>query len=148
MRTNDEIDEFADMIDPRDIADRINYLESEIEDRESQIDEAETTIQDTEEGREIEELQADIDEWRNEIEEFRPELKELQEFYNDINQHETLINERYFEDYARDLAEDIGAMENCSRWPATCIDWERAAHELQMDYSSAELRGQTFYYRS
>ena len=58
-----------------------------------------------------------------------------------------LIHENNFEDYAREFAEDIGAIDSDSTWPATCIDWERAADELRMDYSEIEYDGETYYYR-
>lgn len=58
-----------------------------------------------------------------------------------------LIADSYFEEYARELAEDIGAISGDERWPATCIDWEKAAGELQYDYSSVEFDGETYWYR-
>lgn len=33
-----------------------------------------------------------------------------------------------------------------SQWPYNCIDWARAARELQMDYSSADLMGETYWF--
>lgn len=59
----------------------------------------------------------------------------------------TFIADSYFEDYARQLAEDIGAIESDAGWPACCIDWERAAQELQVDYTSTHLFGTTYWYR-
>lgn len=58
----------------------------------------------------------------------------------------TLIHDMYFEDYARDLAEEIGDVKP-SHWPYTCIDWAQAARELQADYSTVEYDGSTFWYR-
>ena len=58
-----------------------------------------------------------------------------------------LIAERYFQEYAQDLAEDCGMVDTSASWPMTCIDWEQAARELQMDYSSIEIRGFTYWYR-
>lgn len=58
----------------------------------------------------------------------------------------TLIRDRYFEDYAQELAEDIGAVNASAAWPNNCIDWERAARELQMDYTSTEIDGVTYWY--
>lgn len=60
----------------------------------------------------------------------------------------TLINDSYFEDYARELAEDIGAIKGDESWPLSCIDWEKAARELQYDYFSVEYDGVTFWIRS
>lgn len=59
----------------------------------------------------------------------------------------TLIRDSYFEDYARELAEDCGMIPDNLSWPCTCIDWEQAARELRMDYSSIEFGGATFWYR-
>lgn len=61
---------------------------------------------------------------------------------------EALIRDSYFETYARDLADDLGLIKDDAQWPATCIDWEKAAEELQMDYSSCEFDGVTYWYRS
>lgn len=60
----------------------------------------------------------------------------------------TLIRDNYFEDYAQELAEDVcsDAVANAS-WPLTCIDWEKAARELQMDYTSVEFDGVTYWTR-
>lgn len=59
----------------------------------------------------------------------------------------TLVRESYFEDYARELAEDIGAIKGDEQWPCNCIDWERAANELRMDYTSAEFDGVEYLFR-
>lgn len=59
----------------------------------------------------------------------------------------TLIRDSYFEEYAKKLAEDIGAISGAGWWPANRIDWERAASDLQIDYSSVEYNGVTYWYR-
>ena len=59
----------------------------------------------------------------------------------------TLIRETYFEDYARELAEDIGAIDKDAAWPARHIDWEAAAQELLQDYQETDIEGTTYYYR-
>ena len=59
----------------------------------------------------------------------------------------TLIRDSYFEDYAQELAEDIGAINSDASWPNNCIDWERAARELRMDYTSGEFDGVTYWAR-
>ena len=52
------------------------------------------------------------------------------------------IEDAYFgeyssdESFAREFAENIGAMQDSSSWPYTCIDWEQAANELMFDFSS------------
>lgn len=59
----------------------------------------------------------------------------------------TLIRDSHFEAYAEQLADDIGAINAELSWPNNCIDWERAARELQMDYSTVEFDGVTYWYR-
>jgi hypothetical protein len=58
----------------------------------------------------------------------------------------TLIHEDYFETYARELADDI-AIEGADRWPNYCIDWERAANEPAMDYTTVTWEGETYLAR-
>ncbi|KWI10904.1 antirestriction protein ArdA [Burkholderia ubonensis] len=59
----------------------------------------------------------------------------------------TLIRDSYFETYAQELASDCDMIKRDATWPNNCIDWERAARELQVDYSSVEFDGETFWYR-
>lgn len=59
----------------------------------------------------------------------------------------TLIADNYFEQYARDLAEDIGLTDKPSGWPYYCIDWEYAARELKHDYSATTIDNVTYWYR-
>ena len=57
------------------------------------------------------------------------------------------IDEDYFEDYARELAYDIGAISNDVEWPNTFIDWEAAADALRQDYTEVEFEGNNFLVR-
>src|SRR3982750_2500786 len=59
----------------------------------------------------------------------------------------TLIAEDAFTDYARELAEDIGAISGDEQWPLSYIDWEAAARALKMDYTTVELDNVTYYAR-
>ncbi len=58
-----------------------------------------------------------------------------------------LVRDSYFQEYAEQLAEDIGAVNTDATWPNNHIDWERAASDLQQDYSTVEFDGVTFWYR-
>lgn len=82
------------------------------------------------------------------------ELRELQklreayiEMYNESSWRfgAQFIRDSYFEDYAQELAEDIGAINAEAVWPNNFIDWERAASELKMDYMSIEFGGVDFW---
>jgi antirestriction protein len=60
----------------------------------------------------------------------------------------SFIKDSCFEDYAQELAEELGAVGRDNQWPLVYIDWEAAAHALQEDYSMFELRGETYWARS
>ncbi len=34
-----------------------------------------------------------------------------------------------------------------AQWPYTCIDWDEAARQLQMDYASVDYDGVTYWIR-
>ena len=59
-----------------------------------------------------------------------------------------LIPEDEFVEYAQDLAEDIGAIDPSAGWPMRCIDWEQAAAELRMDYTSVAFDGVSYLVRA
>ena len=48
------------------------------------------------------------------------------------------------EEFAQDMAEQIGAIDTDAKWPNSCIDWEYAARELMYDYF--EIDG--YYFRN
>jgi len=48
------------------------------------------------------------------------------------------------ENFAQELAEEIGALSDNEKWPYTCIDWKLAARELMYDYF--EVDG--YYFRN
>ena len=123
-RPNEEITGGEDILDPRGIAERLEYLTRERDRLESpQLDEF--------------------------LEENEEEIGALQEVV-DEGIDDTLVHKDYFREYAEELAMDIGAIDRRQRdqWPYTCIDWEQAADELKQDYSVIDIRGGTYYYRS
>jgi hypothetical protein len=82
------------------------------------------------------------------------ELAALQAFAEDASgcadwaHGEVFIRDSYFKDYAKEMAEDIGAISMEATWPNNYIDWDSAADALQQDYTSFELDGVTFWARS
>jgi len=115
----------ADTIDTRDIIDRIAELEG-------QDSEDDGSGLDTDEREELGALTAFVAEYDG-------------CFGDSFRDGVTLIADSYFEDYARDLAEDIGALDRKAGWPMDYIDWERAAAALQQDYTSIEIDGTTYW---
>jgi len=121
------VTEFAteQSIDSRDVQTRIEELESILEDEENpaQDDDLADLLKTLREFRD----DADSDEWPHGI---------------------RFIADRHFVDYAQELAENIGAIPKDNSWPCTCIDWEQAAKELQMDYTSIHVGDSCFWYRA
>lgn len=81
------------------------------------------------------------------------ELADLEAFISEGSSSwedgETLVRESYFKDYAQELADDLhGERMAKNEWPFSCIDWEKAARELQYDYTGADWDGVTYYFRS
>jgi hypothetical protein len=129
------IDNTLDVIDSRDVIERIEELRDERDahdEGECGRSWAEEYPDDAEELRALEELQSEA------------------EGYSRYWRHgETLIRDSYFEDYARELAEDLhgGALLR-DEWPFSCIDWEYAAAELKHDYTAVDFGGVTYWVRS
>lgn len=133
--------EGSDVIDSRDVIERIGDLESE---RVSAVDAADPYT--------AEERKARGDEWDDseDGQEF-VRLKSLQdqaEGSPDWTHGEALISESYFAEYAQELAEDIGAIGKDLPWPACHIDWDAAADALKQDYTSVEYGETTYWIRS
>lgn len=137
---NEPITNSEDVIDSRDVIARIETLESEQE-----------TLKGDWDGSSLLDAPAEFLEWEKEYGEELDSLRALAEeaegYASDWQYGEALIRDSYFEDYARDLADDIGAINKDATWPCNCIDWEQAARELQQDYTSVEFGGVTYWIR-
>lgn len=132
-----------DTIDARDVIARIEELEGE---RAALTEELESAPDDGKAER------ISLREWEDDNGAELAALLSLQEQaegYSDWQHGAQLVRDSYFEDYARELAEDLhgSALRNAS-WPMSCIDWEKAANELQMDYTSVDFDGVTYWVRS
>lgn len=68
--------------------------------------------------------------------------------YHGENLEPTMVREDEFVAYAQELAEEIGAIPPDNQWPLYCIDWERAARELRVDYTSITFDGIDYLIRS
>ena len=130
--TRTEISNFDDIIDLREIHERIEELEEEGH------GEGEGHDQESDEAIELRRTLAFSEECKGNggDEKWRGEWYPL-----------TAIRDSYFKDYAQELAEDIGAIPAGLGWPCTCIDWDQAARELQMDYTAVEFDGITYWVR-
>ena len=135
------IDKYADIIDSRDVIARIEYLQA---------------AWDESTGESHEDYALSEDDWSVGLSDDDAhelvalmELAEDGESLPDWQYGESLIRDSYFEDYARELAEDIfGKLPSGVGWPAYCIDWARAARELQTDYTTVEFDGEQYWARA
>lgn len=160
-----DIDNTADTLDICDIIERIEELREERDSLKEEEAEAQTDVTFTSHGdgdvtgelaERLEKAKAELAAWE-EVE--AEELAALESFVDEMKgyggDHQwqgdrypvTLIRDSYFVDYAAELADDIGAIDRNATWPLNCIDWDKAASELQMGYGSADFDGVTYWYR-
>ena len=133
-----DISEYDDVIDSRDVIARIAELRDEIKDpNENDRDDLVTD----------EEFAEAVAELRTELDSLLALASQGEDYCEDWQYGEALVRDCYFVEYAQELAEDIGAIASDAGWPYTCVDWEQAAHELQMDYTALEFRGVTYWAR-
>lgn len=133
-----QISNSDEIIDSRDVTERIGELESLISDCEAAA---------TESGDDATAENAEYDEWRAELKALKDFAEEFENYAPDFRYGEAAIRDSYFEEYAEQLADDIGAIDKRANWPLNCIDWEKAARELQQDYTSIDFDGVTYWVR-
>lgn len=126
---------YGKVIDTRDLEKRLQELEDDLQTHLDANDQAEEdAVPNTEDNFE------DIDELKS--------LRDAKEEVTEWRDGNTLIRDDHWEDYCREFAEEIGAISGSETWPLNCIDWEKAARELQMDYSSITINDNEYHYRS
>jgi len=157
------------ILDTRDLYKRQCELQSDLDDLESDVSDAEDELADAKdlwddrepstEGellhaledaeKSCDKAQEALAEWKEEYQEDLDELNQLEtEVGGEWMYGETLIPEDEFKNYAQYLAEDLhGDAIRDASWPFDHIDWEAAAEDLQMDYSSCEYQGTTYLFR-
>jgi hypothetical protein len=162
-----EITGVEDVLDSRDVIERLDELQEELDNLEAEADSAQQALDEWLEPEEPDQFddfkhqrlteafvtaQQKINEWLSDYGDEYVGLKKLDEdassYAPDWRHGEQLISEDYFETYARELAYDTGAIKDNMSWPLNHIDWEAATNALLDDYTSSEFRGTTYYYRS
>lgn len=155
-----EISKFDDIIDVGDVISVFEALDDEREGLVDTLNEcreaADSSPDDVGYRKDVLDASEAVAEWmeanREEYESLRDLLSELKGAGGDEHWRGdwypiTLIRDSHFERYAEELADEIGAINSEASWPNNCIDWERAARELQQDYSTVEFDGVTYWYR-
>ncbi len=154
-----EISNAEDVIDSRDVIERIEELEDERESLVSDVTEAKEAYDQTDtEADDYDEIEEKFTEaetalscWDrdngDELKALKALANEADGYASDWKYGESLIRDSYFTEYAQQLAEDIGAIDRNANWPNDCIDWDKAAEELQQDYTSVDFDGVTYWIR-
>lgn len=146
-----------DVIDSRDVIERIEELEGERDDLAQAHRDALSDLREAKDPGD-EDLQEDADRAQRDLEawdaDYGDELKALQSLAEEAGGYSpdwrygaTLVRDSHFKDYAMQLADDIGAVPRDLSWPATCIDWDQAARELQQDYTEVDFDGVSYWVR-
>lgn len=148
-----------DVIDSRDVIERLDELESErdalVEAISDLCDAAEDVNDDPEafavanaarQAAEVELQEWDESEDGAEYRALSAFAKEAADYADDWQYGATLIRESYFTDYCRELVSEIGDMPRDI--PAyIVIDWDATADNLRQDYTEVEFDGVTYLVR-
>jgi len=139
-----EIYNTQDVIDSRDVIERIEELEAEKQELLDDIEEA-----DEEDAPEIkEELITWTDQYGEELEALKKLAKDGEDYATDWIYGVGLIHEDYFTEYCEELCKDIGDIPKELPWYiANHIDWDGVADEIKQDYTEIDFDGETYYVR-
>lgn len=93
--------------------------------------------------------ESDLAEWREEYDDEYQELVRLRDALGECEMRDgvTLIEASSFVSYAKEYADNIGAVDSSLGWPCSCIDWEQAADELRVDFMDITYDGVDYLYR-
>lgn len=135
-------DATEDWFDTRDIEERLR----EIEDVEIEIERGD----EEDEESFIERMREEDSYLADEYQTLRNLQDEGRAAYNEVNWDGgiTMVKDDHFPDYAEEYAREIGAIDREHGWPHQHIDWEAAAEELLIDYTSIEINGTTYWGRA
>ena len=136
-----------DRLDSRDLQERFEEIENDLE---ALIEDLEAAEEEKEETA-IEDAKQALEEWKDDNQEELDALTALKNYCDGYGWSLGLafIPEEDFEKHAEETAADLyGEEVRNAHWPFDCIDWEKAAASLRMDYSSIDYQGTTYLFRS
>ena len=142
------IDPQAVIVEADEYEDSIACKQEEIDMVQGRIDDLDPEDEDYDD--ELSGLECERDNLQDELTGLEEEAEDIFELRDDCNFYargETLISEDVWDSYVRQLAEDIEGID-LSQWPYNRIDWDAAANDLLVDYTTITFRGQDFYVRS
>lgn len=135
MNTTTQIDNYQDVIDSRDIIERIEELTDELCNWIS--DDSERYTVDWTKAYPEESAELDI---------LKSLASEASDYAPDWEYGETLIRDSYFTDYIMEMLEDCGTLPADIPWYVE-IDKEATAKNCQVDYTSVDYDGITYWVR-
>ena len=146
-----------DVIDSRDVIERIEELEGERQDLQDAFETAvdnELQNTDPEQRETLNTVRNDaykaLTDWdeenKAELDALKALAEEAEGYAPDWRHGAALVRDSYFEDYARELLEDIGDIpRNLPHYIE--IDWEATARNIQMDYTAVDFDGVSYWVR-
>jgi hypothetical protein len=135
MRTPEPIDSSEDVIDSRDIIERIDHLQS--------LAGYEMVAEDCPDYEDFPDLDPD------EVDELMALLRlqdEADEYVSDWKHGEVLIRHTYFTEYTEELCKELGYIADDFPWWIE-IDWEETAENVKQDYTELDFDGVAYYGR-
>lgn len=136
------------IIDTRDLIEKRDELKEKIFD--DFIETFEHYEDMTESFDDIRMDEEEIQDWKTGWEDELLEIDEINDIENNVTDFtygETLIPEHEWEDYVRELCEDIGYIpKDLPSWIE--IDWKATAKNVAQDYSFISYQGEDYYYRA
>ena len=149
-----EITNTQDIIDSRDVIERIDEIENSFPDTCEHCGEGLDSLDDFIEFKfdfVCQDCKQPLDFDQDDVDELKA-LKDLAEqcegYSPDWKYGAALIHDDYFLEYAQELAEDIGAIDPNATWPTYHIDWEAAADALKMDYIRIQFGDNDYWIRA
>lgn len=122
----DEVTNSQDVIDSRDVIERVEELEEIVEDPDGYS-------------------QDEVDEAEEELKKLKALIAEAEDS-PDWHYGETLIRESYFVEYARELVADVFGLGDVPDFVE--IDWTKTAENMKVDYIEADFDGVTYLIRA
>lgn len=141
-----EVSNTQDIMDSRDVIERIEELEDDLG----------AWIENYMEEHDLEELKDDdvpetedgFWEIKEELEPIKALAKEADGYAVDWDCGATLIRETYFTEYAEELCKDIGDLPSDLPWYIEShIDWDGVASDIKMDYTEVDFDGVAYLIR-
>ena len=131
----------SDMIDSRDIIDRLEEVIEEIEELEESIEDEQELTEDGYKVKRSDELDELIEE-RDMLESICEQGSDCEDWKYGV----TLISDDYFVEYCQELVSDIGDLPRDI--PSyLVIDWEATADNIRQDYTEIDVNGRVYWAR-